>query len=520
MGDTDIELAPEHRYYVVPIHEEGQLQDAPRRLLLVRRQSSAEKPGPHIWVIGSADVDQATESYASLHIIGGEDNTVNETSPLRPVGIVEAILTQEEATSPNIRIIRGEESTTLKFIPAYSNFAGVSEEDKAPNVYGAFEPGSRYEEYVEVGEFSINGKSHTLRPIDAKLAASKTFRLKQGYQYFAIQVQGDSMEPTIFTGEYALVRSQKQPDHDGQIVAVNIGHQTVSTPTTALIKRLSKIRNGVRLESDNSNYPPQDYTRDDTPVNVLGVVEAILSPASIKPPKTELETVSAPFALKPVDEDGLSTIKLIPPTTQQLTPEYLVTQLGPYLNAIVAIQHILDEMRGRKPRAVIIKSIKPGSVDVTLGDVIEALEVVQNNVVPWRKEHIKTMAQSDETEKVANIEKAKAEALEKRANADKTRRETAMLSIDDPRQKAEIERMQIENEQKRFELQRDKIRLTFEIMEKIGLDPHCLPDELKLAWINRLDPPLTFIFESELQIDSVVSHKLIESPKKNNNEPN
>jgi hypothetical protein len=71
--------------------------------------------------------------------------------------------------------------------------------------------------------------------------------------------------------------------------------------------------------------------------------------------------------------------------------------------------------------------------------------------------------------------------------------------------KLEEEREESENERRRFDLQRDKIRLALEIMEKTGLDPHSLPDEQKLALVNRLTPPLTVVLESDLQLASDTS---------------
>jgi hypothetical protein len=92
MGDPDIELLPDCRYYIVPIREEDQSQDAPRRLLLVRRRRDGEKLGPHIWIIGGDDPAQTAEPYATLHIIGNEEDMIIEAASSQPVGVVEAVL--------------------------------------------------------------------------------------------------------------------------------------------------------------------------------------------------------------------------------------------------------------------------------------------------------------------------------------------------------------------------------------------------------------------------------------------
>ena len=280
------------------------------------------------------------------------------------------LILQEQEPFSRIHIIGGEETTTLKFIPAYSNFAGVSKEDKAPSVYGAFESGPRYEEYVEVGEFSINGQPYTLRSLDVKSTTSKTLRLRQGYQYLAIQVQGDSMEPTILNGEYVLIRGQKQSDRDGQVVAVNIGHQTVSTPTTALVKRLSKIRGGVRLESDNPKYPHVDYVDVNMPLTVIGVAEGILTP--VVPPiskaiqEDQKESTNSPEETAQTDPDSLEMV-----ASDQLRMTVSLPSLIPVREFLDDILHRLESIDALY---LLFSLIAANETDTVRGLVLELTE--------------------------------------------------------------------------------------------------------------------------------------------------
>jgi hypothetical protein len=93
MGNPDVELLPECRYYIVPIRDEDLSAVVPRRLLLVRRRRDGERLGPHIWIIGGADTDRAgDEPYATLHIIGGEEDLIDSWPASQPVGVVEAVL--------------------------------------------------------------------------------------------------------------------------------------------------------------------------------------------------------------------------------------------------------------------------------------------------------------------------------------------------------------------------------------------------------------------------------------------
>lgn len=69
----------------------------------------------------------------------------------------------------------------------------------------------------------------------------------RGGQYFALNVDGDSMEGVgIFKGDYVIVRSQ-QVAGTGDIVAVTVEGETT-------LKRLVKRRNSLFLVPENPKY--------------------------------------------------------------------------------------------------------------------------------------------------------------------------------------------------------------------------------------------------------------------------
>ena len=92
--------------------------------------------------------------------------------------------------------------------------------------------------------------------------------IKDGSEYFALQIKGHSMEPRIYNGDVVIVRVQ--PDVDsGQIgiVAVN--------GSEATCKKVMKQENGVLLQPLNPSYAPTFYTNEEIeniPVTILGRV--------------------------------------------------------------------------------------------------------------------------------------------------------------------------------------------------------------------------------------------------------
>src|SRR5262249_31927807 len=132
---------------------------------------------------------------------------------------------------------------------------------------------------------------------------------------------------------------------------------------------------------------------------------------------------------------------------QTLTPKYLVSIVTPYLDALGELQKVIDEMLGRTPSEIQIKVIRQQSpISVSLKGVAEAIQVVKDTVVPWRRKHAENMARLFEIEKQADIENKKAEILEKRAGAAKSRAELEKIAAEASQQRAKAERIKLENE--------------------------------------------------------------------------
>ena len=91
------------------------------------------------------------------------------------------------------------------------------------------------------------------------------------------EVSGDSMFPTILDGdeilfeEYSDSRLGAQPIVDGGIYTISIGDDMK-------VKRLSKIKNGIRVRSDNSDaYPDEIYAGEECDqIRVYGRVVQLL----------------------------------------------------------------------------------------------------------------------------------------------------------------------------------------------------------------------------------------------------
>lgn len=97
-------------------------------------------------------------------------------------------------------------------------------------------------------------------PDDALMFKDDWVRIELGVRpsdLYLIRVAGDSMEPTLRSGDVILVnRIATQPDREGIYILRMDG--------TLLVKRLQALPGGVvRVHSDNASFPAFDVTRMD-----------------------------------------------------------------------------------------------------------------------------------------------------------------------------------------------------------------------------------------------------------------
>ena len=91
---------------------------------------------------------------------------------------------------------------------------------------------------------------------------------KDGSEYFALRIKGDSMEPKISDGDVVIVRKQEDVD-SGQIAIVCVNGEN------ATCKKVMKQSGGILLQPLNPSFTPTFYTTEDIetlPITILGRV--------------------------------------------------------------------------------------------------------------------------------------------------------------------------------------------------------------------------------------------------------
>lgn len=88
------------------------------------------------------------------------------------------------------------------------------------------------------------------------------------FEYFGLQIQGDSMEPKFSNGDTVIVRVQPDCENDDIVIAMIDNEKTVC-------KKIKKTPEGIFLISTNTAYDPLFFTNaeiEQRPVTILGKV--------------------------------------------------------------------------------------------------------------------------------------------------------------------------------------------------------------------------------------------------------
>lgn len=95
--------------------------------------------------------------------------------------------------------------------------------------------------------------------------------IKDGSDYFALKIKGDSMSPVLIENDVVIIKKQEDFESGDLVVAIINGDE-------ATIKKGKKSDNSILLQPLNTNYEPLIFTFDEIktiPVSIIGVVKQL-----------------------------------------------------------------------------------------------------------------------------------------------------------------------------------------------------------------------------------------------------
>ena len=95
--------------------------------------------------------------------------------------------------------------------------------------------------------------------------------VKDGSDYFALKIKGDSMSPVLIENDIVIIKKQEDFENGDLVVALINGDE-------ATIKKGRKSDNSILLQPLNTAYEPLIFTYDEMktiPVTIIGVVKQL-----------------------------------------------------------------------------------------------------------------------------------------------------------------------------------------------------------------------------------------------------
>ncbi len=214
---------------------------------------------------------------------------------------------------------------------------------------------------------------------------------------------------------------------------------------------------------------------DDTKFNE--VLSQLLSKLKSHPDKSSNEVLT----IKSQDIQSVN-FQLLPIQYQQLTADYLIEKVAPYLQAIESVQQVTDEIRKIKHSPIRITQITQNSpIGVSLEGVSDTVQLIVDYAVPWKRKHAEKMAEYARREKQYEIEKKRIEIQETNFQSAKNKQDLEKLSVEITKMRIEAEKLRIDNEKARLELASAKINLASDILNKVAPNTLRTPNSLVLC---------------------------------------
>lgn len=95
--------------------------------------------------------------------------------------------------------------------------------------------------------------------------------IKDGSDYFALRIKGDSMSPILMENDIVIIKKQNDFETGDLVVAIVNGDE-------ATIKKGKKGNNSILLQPLNTSYEPLIFTEEEMktiPVEIIGIVKQL-----------------------------------------------------------------------------------------------------------------------------------------------------------------------------------------------------------------------------------------------------
>lgn len=189
-------------------------------------------------------------------------------------------------------------------------------------------------------------------------------------------------------------------------------------------------------------------------------------------------------AQTPNIQGSVSSIILTSSTEHRLTPEYLLTTVSPFINAIAEIQRVVNDIKGHEFSDVYITSITQNSpIGVSLDGVSDVLRLIVEIFDKGKRDRSKRMEEHL--------------LVEKRLELEKKRLELQEMNIHLAKEGEELKKLKLENLKTQLAIESEIAQASVNVIERVAPQ---LSESERMIYIGRLLKPVGVLMTSDLNI--------------------
>lgn len=266
--------------------------------------------------------------------------------------------------------------------------------------------------------------------------------------------------------------------------------------STILIDRTEegeKIANNISIGGEVRDGTSYDKLRSGFKDEKINTLKDALSNLDFK--RSSLE-----FALpKSLDFEPPAMIEFRGTDEVKFASDFMGSHVVPYLSSLEAIEKITQSIVGKSCNVKIHSISHYSPIKASVSGIAHALNILEEMIIPWKREYARTIANLKVDEIRINNEKAKAEALEIEARTQRENREAEKISQEARLTQAKVKQLESESEENKFRLKEVQAKLAINILKDLEENNISLSEASKVAYIHEIIGPIKFLMESPVE---------------------
>lgn len=305
-----------------------------------------------------------------------------------------------------------------------------------------------------------------------------------------ISSQYDSVSVLIITDGLS---NEGDPEKAAENFVRTIPGSRISTILIDRTEDGEEIANVISIGGEVRDGTSYDKLRTGFKDEKLGTLRSALS-------HLDFQRSSLEFALsKTLDVEPPAMIEFRGTDEVKFASDFVGSQVIPYLSSLESIEKTTQRMVGKTSNVKIHSISHYSPVKVSASGIAQSLKILEEMIIPWKREYAKRIAHLKEDELRLNNEKARVEALEIEARTQRENSEAERIFQEARFAKLKVDKFELEVENERFKLKEAQARLAMDIMSNFRENNIEMSEASRMAYIHEIIEPVKFLMESPVE---------------------